>query len=85
MHAVANRDDLLERRDVTNNQVSDCWDDLTLAQKFSASSLNQFGYELAFIRDYNSGSLAILICDDKIATISTVGEINTSPSIRLRS
>ena len=85
MHAVANKDDVLERRKVISNTVTDQWDNLTLAQKFSASSLNQFGYELEFIRDYNSGSLAILVCGDNIATISTTGEINTSPAILLRS
>jgi hypothetical protein len=84
MHAVANRDDLLERRQVAANESADTWDNLTLAQKFSASSLNQFGYELAFVRDYNSGSLAVLICNDNIATISKIGEINTAPTITLR-
>ncbi|GAA0813368.1 hypothetical protein GCM10009111_08650 [Colwellia asteriadis] len=84
MHAVAVRDDLLERRQTAANEAVDIWDNLTLAQKFSASSLTQFGYELAFIRADSLGCLAILLCNDNIATISKTGEIDTSPAISLR-
>ncbi len=84
MHAVAQREDLLERRQESVNSEGDCWKSLTLAQKFSASSLTQFGYELAFVRDYNSGSVAVMTHRDNIATISKIGEINTAPSITLR-
>ncbi|MFD2168033.1 hypothetical protein ACFSJY_17390 [Thalassotalea euphylliae] len=60
------------------------WDRLTLAQKFSASSLGKFGYELQFIRNENSKSYAVLVCNGGIAVIAEDGEINTSPSIQLR-
>jgi hypothetical protein len=84
MHAVAHKEDSLERRHIAANEDADVWNNLTLAQKFSASSLTQFGYELSFVRDYNSGSVAVMMCRDNIATISKIGEINTAPTITLR-
>ncbi len=73
----------IERRE-SCPESSDIWENLTLAQKFAVSSLTQFGYELAFIRDCHANSLAVLTCNDCIATISKAGEINTSPSIKMR-
>ncbi len=61
------------------------WDMLSLAQKFSASSLSQFGYEVVFIRHQQGKSLAVLTCFDGIAAISEEGDINTSPRICIRS
>ncbi len=60
------------------------WPKLTLAQKFSASSLGKFGYELSFIRSDDGHSLAVLMCNGGVAVISEDGEINTSPNIRIR-
>ncbi|QBG36079.1 hypothetical protein [Litorilituus sediminis] len=74
--AIERRQEVSEQRDV--------WEDLTLAQKFAASSLTQFGYELAFVRDCHGNSLAVLLCNNNIATISKAGEINTAPNIKLR-
>jgi len=56
------------------------WSKLSLAQKFSASSLGKFGYELAFIRNEKGRSNAFLICNGGTATITEDGEINTSPN-----
>jgi hypothetical protein len=84
VQAVLEREVLLERRHYSPEQAS-LWDKLSLAQKFAASSLTQFGYDLAFIRNSsNTGSMAILLCDGNAATISDDGEINTSPSITIR-
>ena len=83
MQAVLEREVLLERRQYIPEQ-SNLWDKLSLAQKFAASSLTQFGYDIAFIRNSQSGSLAILLCDGNAATISDEGEINTSPDITIR-
>ena len=84
MQAVVEREVLLERRQYTPEQSS-LWDKLSLAQKFAASSLTQFGYDIAFIRNSQaSGSLAILLCDGNAATINHEGEINTSPGITIR-
>lgn len=77
------REVLLERRHYVPEQSS-LWDKLSLAQKFAASSLTQFGYDLAFIRNSNAGSMAILLCDGNVATITDDGEINTSPEITIR-
>ena len=83
VQAVVEREVLLERRQYTPEQAN-LWDKLSLAQKFAASSLTQFGYDLAFIRNSNAGSLAVLLCDNNAATITDDGEINTSPDIVIR-
>lgn len=83
MQALSEREVLLERRQHDQIQ-SGLWDKLTLAQKFAASSLTQFGYDLAFIRSSNQDCMAILMCDGKAATITGDGEINTAPHIKIR-
>lgn len=83
MHAVFEREALLERRQYTPQQ-SKMWNKLSLAQKFATNSLAQFGYDLSFIRHSKSGNIAILLCDNNTATISDDGEISTLPSIVIR-
>lgn len=74
----------VERRKTPPEQ-SIWWKKLTLAQKFSASSLGQFGYELSFVRNADTNHrVAILSCDDKIASISEEGDIDSSPNIKIR-
>ncbi|MER2491672.1 hypothetical protein [Catenovulum sediminis] len=60
------------------------WEHLSLAQKFSANSLFQYGYQLAFIRDTEEGKLAVLLREDDIVTLSEEGDIDSEPSIILR-
>ena len=74
---------IIERRK-TPPEDSTWWDKLSLAQKFSASSLSQFGYDLTFIRYQDGQSLAVLQCNNGIAIISEEGEINTSPHVYIR-
>ena len=81
--STAENDTLLERRQNTIAQ-SELWDRLSLSQKFSTSSLNQFGYDLAFIRQGVKGSSAILLCGSSIATVSVEGDVDTNPSIAIR-
>ena len=83
MQAIMEREALLERR-VSVEDQSNLWDKLSLAQKFAASSLTQFGYDLAYIREQQDGSTAVLLCDNNAATISSGGEINTAPAIKMR-
>lgn len=83
MQAILEREALLERR-VSAEDQSTLWDKLSLAQKFAASSLTQFGYDLAYVREQQGGSTAILLCDNNTATISSDGEINTAPAIHIR-
>ncbi len=73
-----------ERRQQKWDNTDELWQDLTLAQKFAASNLMQFGYVVSFIRDYHNIHIAILTCNDKVAVISKVGEINTQPNIEIR-
>lgn len=56
------------------------WDQLTLAQEFSACSLGQFGYQLSHIEQTSVGDIAVLTLNGKIATISENGYINVNPS-----
>lgn len=74
---------MLERRREAPEQ-SVWWSKLTLAQKFSASSLGKFGYELSFIRNENGQSAAVLQCSGGVAVISEDGDIDTSPTITIR-
>ncbi|GLX79421.1 hypothetical protein tinsulaeT_27610 [Thalassotalea insulae] len=74
---------IVERRHEAPEQ-SIWWSKLSLAQKFSASSLGKFGYELAFVRHENGKSLAVLLCNGGVAVISEDGDINTSPDINIR-
>lgn len=83
MQALANRETLLERRR-SEQDDSLLWDKLTLAQKFAASSLIQFGYDLAFLRNSNRGNVAVLLCDGNTATITGDGEIDTAPNLKIR-
>jgi hypothetical protein len=83
MEALAEREVLLERRQYTHEETS-LWDRLSLAQKFAASSMTQFGYDLSFIRNSNNGSIAILQCNGKTATINDEGEVNSTPNITIR-
>jgi len=74
---------ILERRQVSPEQ-SVWWNKLSLAQKFSASSLGKFGYELSFVRNDHEQSLAVLTCSSGIAVVTDEGDINTSSNIQIR-
>ncbi|PCI55185.1 MAG: hypothetical protein COB45_06725 [Gammaproteobacteria bacterium] len=74
---------ILERRQ-TPPEDSTWWKKLTLAQKFSASSLGKFGYELIFVRKEKGQNIAVLTCDSGLAVITEDGDINTSPDIHIR-
>ena len=71
---------MLERRQ-TSPEHSTWWNKLSLAQKFSASSLF---FELAFVRNEAGRNLAVLTCASGVAVITEDGEINTSPNIKIR-
>ena len=83
MSMPSHRNQLLERRNEPP-ESSVWWNKLSLAQKFSASSLGKFGYELAFVRCENGHSLAVLTCDGGLAVITEDGDINSSPDIKIR-
>ena len=74
---------MLERRGNAPEQ-SVWWNKLSLAQKFSASSLGKFGYELSFVRNEQGRGLAVLTCNSGVAVITEDGDINTSPNINIR-
>jgi len=74
---------MIERRAEPPEQ-SVWWSKLSLAQKFSASSLGKFGYELLFIRSENGRSLAVLSCNGGVAVVSEDGDINTTPNVKIR-
>jgi len=74
---------MIERRAEPPEQ-SVWWSKLSLAQKFSASSLGKFGYELLFIRHENGRSVAVLSCNGGSAVVTEDGDINTTPNIEVR-
>ncbi|MEW6981493.1 hypothetical protein AAD001_02440 [Colwelliaceae bacterium 6471] len=74
---------IVERR-LEKPEQSIWWSKLSLAQKFSASSLGKFGYELAFVRNEQGHNLAVLLCNGGVAVITEDGDINTSPDIHIR-
>jgi len=57
---------------------------LSLAQKFSASQLTQFGFQLQFIRSENSTSFAIFMRGSEVISVDNSGEISTESEIILR-
>jgi hypothetical protein len=76
--------DLFERREHPIDP-SALWDILSLAQKFSVSSLGKFGYELSYVRNEQKRNLAILICNSKIAVVTEDGDINITTNLKVRS
>jgi hypothetical protein len=74
---------IVDRRE-KSPEHSTLWKELSLAQKFSASSLGKFGYELAFVRQDKGRNIAVLTCNSGIAVITEDGDINTSPDIDIR-
>jgi hypothetical protein len=77
------RDPLIERR-MSPNDFNELWSNLTLAQKFSASSLAKYGYELAFIRCASKENIAVMLLDGYVTTINCDGNIDTTPEIKIR-
>ncbi len=61
-----------------------CYERLTLAQKYSAAELFQYGYLLKFIRGKGVTSFAIFINEGKVATVDYSGEIELNPNIKVR-
>ena len=83
MKAVNTTAQLTDRRQF-NFEPSLWWERLTLAQKFGASIMTQFGYSLAFVRNTNRGQLAVMRCAGSVSTVSEDGEINSTPDIVIR-
>ena len=73
-----------ERRTGERPNLDTMWDQLTLAQQFSLSSLGQFGYTLSFTRNVYSKVIAVLHLNDKTATINEEGVINITSGLDVR-
>lgn len=73
----------VERRKQPPHQ-SVWWARLSLAQKFSVSSLGKFGYELQFVRNEAGHSLAVLLCNGAMAVVKEDGDIDTSNTLKIR-
>jgi len=83
MEKLKFRNLLIERRLVkeTNDEL---WSHLTLAQKFSVNDLQKYGYELAFIRCFETGNIAVMLREGNTTIITCEGDINTSSDIIIR-
>ncbi|MGJ8693911.1 MAG: hypothetical protein ACSHW0_15695 [Thalassotalea sp.] len=73
-----------ERRQYTP-ESHELWAHLTMSQRLAVTNLNNYGYQLSFIRktEGNHG-LAILTCGDAKATVDLDGEIESDPKINFR-
>jgi len=60
------------------------WDYLNYAQKFSVSSLYQFGYDISFVRKTGHSSIVVMHLNDREATVDEDGLIDTNPNIKTR-
>lgn len=74
-----------EDRRADEKDLNYFWDRLNIAQKFSVSELQRFGYELAFVRRSPSFSMAVLRSGERLAAVDQDGQIDTTPSIAFRS
>lgn len=72
-----------ERRQVKLN-THQWWERLSMEQKFGVYQLQKFGYELAFIRNTESGPIAVAKRGEELATVDHEGDINLSPELQLR-
>jgi hypothetical protein len=60
------------------------WNELSLPQQLAANELGQFGYHLAFVRKQDNESVAVMMVDDRVATIDEEGSVDTAPEIIVR-
>lgn len=83
MEAMSKESVIQERRH-NNPEKSGLWNKLSITQKFSATGLTQFGYDLSYVRKSDSGNIAIMLCGNNAATVNSEGDIDTSPEITIR-
>ncbi len=67
-----------------NIEKFEWWNQLNYAQKFSVTSLFQFGYDIDFIRTTESHSVVIMSLNDANVTVNQDGLIDTQPNIQVR-
>jgi len=67
-----------------NVESYEWWDHLNYAQKFSVSSLYQFGYKINFVRKVEHSSIVFMSLDSKDATVDQNGLIDIHPDIKTR-
>lgn len=72
-----------ERRQITRD-LSELWQQLTLAQQYAVAELQRYGYQLQFVRHVPTGKLAVLDLAGKLAAIDHDGQIDTAPSLIIR-
>jgi len=72
-----------ERRHSTP-QTNVLWAHLNASQQAAVSSLSHFGYELSFIRIFDTEETVILKLGDQVATVDKEGNIDPSPNINIR-
>lgn len=60
------------------------WDTLNYAQKFSVTSLFQFGYDIEFVRVSNQDSIVVMSLDGVSVTVNHEGVIDTQPKLNTR-
>jgi len=63
---------------------SDLYEQLNLIQKVMVCELGRLGYQLHFIRGKYANSIAILICNEQVATVDRQGEVALNTDIKIR-
>lgn len=65
-------------------EIEEFWQKLSFAQKVALNKLNRYGYQLAFARQLPTHYLAFVQCDNSFATIDHTGDVNMSPTEKIR-
>ncbi|GGI80976.1 hypothetical protein [Shewanella gelidii] len=60
------------------------WQAMNAEQKMALYNLHPYGYRLLFVRQLESGPLAIVAQQNDIATITEDGDIDYQPEIQIR-
>lgn len=74
---------LHERRQNLTGQNS-CYERLSLAQKISANHLQQYGFELQFIRGKSLEAVAVFTCDELSVAVDCYGEVDSLSALYFR-
>lgn len=74
----------IEKR-IKNLGVNDTLELLNAAQSFALGEYSLGDCEMAFVRDTDGGSVAVIQVDGHLITIDDEGEVDQDPDINIRS
>jgi len=79
-------ENLHQEHEKSQNELGEqsCYNQLSLAQKVSASQLRQFGFELTFIRGDMLESIAVFSCESNSVTVDFLEEVDSIAALYFR-